>query len=151
MTSLYQGLHGVALSTVCYLHLVEAESELVAGLLTELNSVIFSVVMLSEYFTILSSVWLLINSLQFSPGFQSSVCILLFVSVRIVLVRLKFGGAIQSCDCFYYSLPGQVTAIQCEVYILLGVDCKLFIFVLFDQAWVSSVLLSVLAHPGCSL
>ena len=78
--------------------LVEAESELVAGLLTELNSVIFSVVMLSEYFTILSSVWLLINSLQFSPGFQSSVCILLF---GIVLYYC--------CVCQSATLPNRIS------------------------------------------
>ena len=48
-----------------------------------------------------------------ATNYSSSLChVLLFVSVRIVLVRLKFGGAIQSCDCFYYSLPGQVTAIH---------------------------------------
>lgn len=69
--------------------LPEAESELVAGLITEYSSIYFSLILLTEYANIIILIYLLIIVFSIYPN--TLIFILYIVSlIRSTLNRLKF-------------------------------------------------------------
>ena len=69
--------------------LPEAESELVAGFITEYSTIYFSLILLTEYASIISFVFLIIFIFNLYP--LSIVFFLCFISlIRSTLNRLKF-------------------------------------------------------------
>ena len=103
--------------------LPEAESELVAGFITEYSPIIFSLILLTEYLNIIAvSFWIMI---LFSLNYDCFIFFLFFVClIRTTLNRLKFDELMTNAWIVILPVISSLLLIIVNLWIVTGVQIK---------------------------